>query len=58
MIGDIAKAIDPIEVNGHGKAELRGSPWSAVNVGNKPIGKGELCRVERVEGITIKVRAE
>jgi membrane protein implicated in regulation of membrane protease activity len=58
MIGDTAKTMEAIEINGHGKAELRGSPWNAVNVGDKPLDKNELCRVERVDGITIKVRAE
>ncbi|MFZ0800961.1 MAG: NfeD family protein [Terriglobales bacterium] len=58
MIGETAKTMEAIEVNGRGQAELRGSPWNAVNVGNKPLNKGECCRVERVDGITIKVRAE
>jgi membrane protein implicated in regulation of membrane protease activity len=58
MIGETAKALEAIEVNGRGKAELRGSPWNAVNVGDKPLDKGEACLVERVDGITIKVRAE
>ena len=58
MIGETAKAMGTIEVNGRGKAELRGSTWNAVNIGARPVGNGEFCRVERVEGITIQIRPE
>ncbi len=58
MIGETAKAMEAIEVNARGKAELRGSTWNAVNVGGKALGAGDFCRVERVEGLTINVRAE
>ena len=58
MIGETARAMDAIEINGIGKVELRGSPWKAVNVGDRPLSKGELCRVEQVEGLTIKVAAK
>jgi inner membrane protein len=58
MIGETAKALETMAVNGRGKAELRGSIWNAVNVGHQPLGSGEYCRVEEVDGITIKVRAE
>lgn len=58
MVGETAKAMEAIDVNARGKAELRGSVWNAVNIGGKPLGNGEFCRVEEVHGITIKVRAE
>ena len=58
MIGETAKAMEPIAVNGRGKAELRGSTWNAVNVGTRPLGNGEFCRVEKVDGITIRIRPE
>ncbi len=58
MIGETAKAMEAMDVNCRGKAELRGSTWNAVNVGPKPLGIGDFCRVERVDGITINVRAE
>ena len=58
FIGEIAKVVDEIAVNGVGKVELRGASWSARNVGATPLSIGGRCRVERVEGLTLFVRAE
>jgi membrane protein implicated in regulation of membrane protease activity len=58
MIGETAKAVEAMAANARGKAELRGSIWNAVNIGTEPLASGEFCRVEEVDGITIKVRAE
>jgi membrane protein implicated in regulation of membrane protease activity len=45
-------------VNAVGKAELRGASLTARNAGDKPLARGQRCTVERVEGLTIFVRAE
>lgn len=58
MIGEIAKAMEAIAVNGRGKVELRGTSWNASNVGAKPLAAGECAKVESVDGINLKVRAE
>jgi membrane protein implicated in regulation of membrane protease activity len=58
MIGETAKTMEAMPVNARGKAELRGSIWNAMNIGTQPLDSGEYCRVEEVDGITIKVRAE
>jgi membrane protein implicated in regulation of membrane protease activity len=58
LVGEIAVAADEIAVNAVGKAEMRGTSWSARNIGGKPLARGERARVERVEGLTIFVRAE
>ena len=58
MAGEIAKAKEAIAVNGRGKVELRGTSWTAINVGNKPLAAGETSKVESVDGITLRVRAE
>jgi membrane protein implicated in regulation of membrane protease activity len=58
FIGEIAKVVDEIAVNGVGKVELRGASWSARNVGATPLSIGGRCLVERVEGLTLFVRAE
>jgi membrane protein implicated in regulation of membrane protease activity len=57
-IGETAVVLDDISVNGIGKAEMRGTPWTTRNVSGRPLARGERCKVERVEGLTIFVRAE
>ena len=39
------------------RVELRGSTWTAHNVGTGPIAPGGAARVVGVEGITLKVEA-
>jgi membrane protein implicated in regulation of membrane protease activity len=58
FIGESCVAAEDIAVNAFGKAELRGASWTARNVGARPLARGERCTVERVEGLTIFVRAE
>jgi membrane protein implicated in regulation of membrane protease activity len=58
LIGETATSVESIPINGIGKAELRGTSWTARNVGKKPLEPGERCKVERVEGLTIFVRTE
>ena len=58
LVGETAVATEEIHLNAVGKAELRGTSWNARNVGDKPLTRGERCIVERVEGLTIFVRAE
>jgi membrane protein implicated in regulation of membrane protease activity len=58
FIGETAVVAEDIAVNSIGKAEMRGTSWSARNVGDKPLARGERCKVERVEGLTLMVRAE
>lgn len=57
-IGETALAMDAIAVNATGKAELRGSSWTARNIGRSPLAAGERCTVERVEGLTLFIRSE
>jgi hypothetical protein len=58
LVGETAVATEEIHLNAVGKAELRGTSWNARNVGDKPLVRGQRCVVERVEGLTIFVRAE
>jgi membrane protein implicated in regulation of membrane protease activity len=58
LIGESAVAVDEIGVNAMGKAEMHGTSWNARNVGDKTLARGERCRVDRVDGLTIFVRAE
>ena len=58
MVGETAVIMDEIPSNGIGKAEMRGTSWNARNIGEKPLARGERCRVERIEGLTLFVRGE
>ncbi len=58
LIGETAVASAQIPVNGIGKVELRGTAWSARNIGDKPLKPGERAKVEQVEGLMLFVRLE
>ena len=53
--GEIAAAIKDIAAGSIGQVELRGTNWRAENIGVNTISKGESCRIEVVEGVTLKV---
>ena len=57
LIGEEARALDDIGVKSRGTAELRGSTWSAENVGPTPLKKGQRCTVARVDGLLLHIRA-
>ena len=58
LVGEVGTIQEPLAPNGVGKVELRGTAWTARNVGPRPLQPGERCRVARVEGLTLMVRAE
>jgi hypothetical protein len=58
LAGESAIPLEDLTLNGTGKAELRGSTWTAHNAGPSPLMKGQRCKVERVEGLTIWISAE
>ncbi|MCC6543291.1 MAG: NfeD family protein [Nitrospirae bacterium] len=58
LVGEIAVMMEEVPVNSVGKAEMRGTSWNARNIGERTLLRGERCKVERVEGLTIFVRAE
>jgi inner membrane protein len=57
IVGQTAVAMDAIGVRELGRAELRGTVWTASNAGETPIAAGQRCAVERVEGLTLYIRA-
>jgi membrane protein implicated in regulation of membrane protease activity len=57
LIGEVATTLEGIRPGAVGKAELRGSSWNAFNTGSKELERGQRCRVERVDGLTIFIRA-
>lgn len=56
LVGETAVALDSIAPAELGKAELRGTTWSARNVGTSAITKGQRCIVDRVDGLMLHVR--
>jgi membrane protein implicated in regulation of membrane protease activity len=56
MIGEQAVALSEIPAEGLGKAELRGSTWTARNLSPVTLSPGQRCVVERVEGLTLHLR--
>ena len=58
MLGETAKVLDDIQAGAFGKVELRGSAWNAKNSGNELLLRGQRCKVERVDGLSLWVRAE
>jgi membrane protein implicated in regulation of membrane protease activity len=57
LVGETATATEPIQPGGFGKAELRGTSWNACNASTESLVRGQRCRVERVDGLTIFVRS-
>ena len=58
LIGSTAVVSDEIAINGIGKVEMRGSSWSARNISDQPLRRGERAKVARVEGLTLFVQPE
>ena len=57
--GDVAQRVLLPEALAPGKSmriEYRGSGWTALNVGDRPIPAGEEVRIEAVDGLTLRVR--
>lgn len=57
MVGESAVLLDDLAPGHTGKAELRGSTWSARNEGTSPLAKSQRVLVTGVDGLTLTVRA-
>jgi len=58
LITETATALEDIPPGEFGRAELRGSAWSAKNVATQLIVKGQRCTVQRVDGLKLYVLPE
>jgi membrane protein implicated in regulation of membrane protease activity len=58
MEGEAAQVTEEVAPGGVGKAELRGASWNARTAGTATLARGQRCRVERVDGLTLWLRAE
>jgi membrane protein implicated in regulation of membrane protease activity len=58
LSGETAVPVEAIAPGAVGRAELRGTTWSARNGGRRALAAGERCRVVRAEGLTLVLEAE
>ena len=58
MVSEVAVPVTVIEPGQHGRAELRGTLWSAHNVGATAVSAGQRCRVVAVNGLQLDIRPE
>lgn len=58
LVGERAILLTDLPAGGEGKAELRGTPWTARVASGIPLKAGQRCLVERVDGLTLWLRAE
>jgi membrane protein implicated in regulation of membrane protease activity len=56
--GELAIPTEDIAPGAVGRAELRGSVWSARNIGSVPLTRGQRCVVARVDGFTLSLVPE
>jgi membrane protein implicated in regulation of membrane protease activity len=58
IVGEVALPFEDLPAYGFGKAELRGTTWSAHNAANIPIFRGQRCRVMKVQNLTLWIMPE
>jgi len=56
LVGETGVAREALAPGARGNAELRGTTWTAQNVGADAIAAGARFRVERSEGVVLHVR--
>ncbi len=58
IIGQSAVPLDDLPAYGFGKAELRGTTWSAHNASHVRIQRGQRCKVMKINGLTLWIMPE
>jgi len=58
LAGETGSVLEPMPPGGNGRVELRGTSWSARNLGTTPLTNGARCTVIRSERLTLLVKAE
>ncbi len=58
LVGEMATPVDPIAPGAVGKAELRGTTWTARNTSTQIIPAGCRCKVTAVDGLVITIVPE
>ena len=58
LVGENAMPLEDIVPGAVGRAELRGTVWSARNATSIAIIRGQRCKVVRVDGLMIFLESE
>ncbi len=58
LVGETAIPLEAIAVGAVGRAELRGTVWSARNTDAAPLAQGQRCTVAAVDRLMIFIKAE
>ena len=58
LIGELAVPLEDIVPGAVGRAELRGTVWTARNSAPAPLHRGERCVVVRVDQLTVFIEPE
>lgn len=58
LVGETAVPLETIASGGVGRAELRGSVWTARNTDAAPLAAGQRCTVAAVDRLMIHIKAE
>src|SRR5262245_3650514 len=58
LVGETAVVLEKVGETGVGKAELRGTSWTARSATGASLPAGARCRVVRVDGLTIWLQPE
>ena len=58
LVGETAIPLEDIAPGGVGRAELRGSVWTARNSGEAVLTRGQRCTVVRVDRLTVVLERE
>ena len=53
LVGETALPLETIRPGAIGRAELRGTVWSARNAHDGELARGQRARVQRVDGLTL-----
>jgi hypothetical protein len=56
IVGETAVVQESIAPGAIGRAELRGTSWTARNVGGEALAAGERAKVTRLEGLVLDLR--
>ncbi len=58
LVGESAVPLEDIAPGAVGRAELRGTAWSARNSSSVPLARGQRCVVVRVDQLTVFIQPE
>jgi len=58
LSGAIGTVLEEMDPGGSGRVEVRGTTWSARNIGSSPLARGKRCIVISTDSLTLVVKAE